>query len=471
MQLLHPNLGWQFALLLLVIVACSAWQLVGLVWTAVLWTCMESIWFVFMKKILIPRRVRVLRSAEAGQCSPAEFRRNVELAEFVIRLSPSRFWRRIAQVRNIHDMSRRLVWNYAKSLFYVRPDEDLTPANIELLEWATDRLEAASGVRLTVKDSQTVTSNITGWADDTYLIRILRSTPLAACVLSEVAAAVTSAILLLAGFRSGPMHNSSGLQCWIFEPRHASSQRPLVFMPGLGAGFVSILPFGLWLKRGLTPRVIILFRLPYADVGMVHRIMPQWDAIVDGFLWIMNELGATEVDLFVHSYSSQIANRVMRRLCGLDAVDGFPAPVRGFHCVGFMAIIDPTLLGDTTIGFSCAFINSWGPDINVGALTNRGGVPWKESMFFDPTDYGQCRDGILMYAGLGDQLLDCSLTAEVARRFVPSAVVEIDKSMFFHGQLLLEMACGGLACKSPSLLRFVSLLRQSLNPKSVPGMQ
>merc|ERR1712232_1511174 len=98
----------------------------------------------------------------------------------------------------------------------------------------------------------------------------------------------------------------------------------------------------------------------------------------------------------------------------------------------------------------------------MAALTNRGGVPWKEGMFFDPCKYGQCCKGILMYAGERDQLLECTLTSEGASVFVPSAILVIDAHVYFHGQIVLEFFLGGLVWGSPAARQFSQTLRSSL---------
>lgn len=216
--------------------------------------------------------------------------------------------------------------------------------------------------------------------------------------------------------------------------------------------------------------MVIVFRWPWAEYGQPFETMPQWNIIMEGIFAFMNEFGVETADMIAHSYGTCIANRVLRRLCNLDAEDGFPAPTRGFRSVRALALLEPMIFGDTSAGLSCAFCNNLGLDINLASLTNRGGVPWKETMFYDPSSRGQCLGGIHIYACVGDAFVDASGMKEFCRKHQPSARFKKDTTRFtFHGRFLCEMWCGASFLSAPCATRVMQLVLNALDPKLAGG--
>merc|ERR1719201_2921638 len=108
------------------------------------------------------------------------------------------------------------------------------------------------------------------------------------------------------------------------------------------------------------------------------------------------------------------------------------------------------MLGDTSAGVSCGQFNTRGLDINMAALANRGGVPWKETMFYDPQMNGQCQGGMHMYACTGDFLMDVDSTIDFCRKYQPNCVFHKDTNpKGNHGSFLVDLWCGAAFRKAP----------------------
>ena len=118
---------------------------------------------------------------------------------------------------------------------------------------------------------------IQGWADDEHLAGIVRSTPLVVSLAAVVSSWATAVALRSFGWRPGPSHAQSGLQCWVFRQRRhgcvqgpddegEGEQPPLVLLPGAGNGLLSFLPVLLLFQRRLKGRTLIVFRLPHVEV-------------------------------------------------------------------------------------------------------------------------------------------------------------------------------------------------------------
>merc|ERR1712039_656377 len=121
------------------------------------------------------------------------------------------------------------------------------------------------------------------------------------------------------------------------------------------------------------------------------------------------------------------------------------------------------MLGDTSAGLSCGMFNEKGLDINTAALANRGGVPWKESMFYDPMSHGQCSAGMHVYACVGDFLMDVDSTIEFCKTYQPDARFHKDTNpMGNHGIFLIELWLGGHLWKAPSWSCVSKLLHDAL---------
>jgi len=180
--------------------------------------------------------------------------------------------------------------------------------------------------------------------------------------------------------------------------------------------------------RRYPSRQIVLLRTPWSELGMPLEPMPQWDDAVDDIIHGLTQLRIVNASIIAHSYGTCIANRVLRRLCGLNSEEGFPKPAEGFNCVRSLVLLEPMIFGDTSAGLSCGMVNSLGLDINLASLTNRGGVPWKETMFYNPQDHAQCLAGIFVYAAAGDMLLEVKSTEAFCQKYVPGANFYTDKT-------------------------------------------
>lgn len=398
-----------------------------------------------MRKVLIPRRVQALQSKEAGSCKPDAFLRTIDLAESSCKRDPRRFWRRITRIASSGRIPRETVRGYAQNLLYMRPGDKLTASKASLLEAATDRLEAASptGFSSSAQFKRRSASTISGWTDDEELCRLICTTPLAVCAAAEISVAFVSAVLAAAGWVRVCDHGASGLEMWMCKPQaftHEIERKPLVLLPGLGCGFASFLPLALVLQRRLPERTLVLFRWPWSEWGMPLEQLPPWDLLVDAMLQVLSELGYSTGDVVAHSYGTVVANRLLRRLCNLDAEEGCPKPTHGFQSVGALVLLEPMIFGDSAAGISCGLCNHLLPDLNTATLANRGGVPWKESMFYDPKQHGQCLQGISIHACAGDALLDIPLTRSFCEKHVPSAKYHLDRTWgSFHGRFLMEL--------------------------------
>lgn len=442
------------------------------------WIGAEAVWYIFMRWVLIPSRIQALRVTDAGECAPGDFHRTVDMVVRAVKRDGRTFWKRITRIASADRIPVDTVKNYARSLLYVNPDKDLTASKAELIDHATERLEVASGRKFSVEDncdylpnvpksrqSPQIKTTISGWVDDNDLQRIVRTTPLVVCVAAECSVAFTSGILRLAGWYRASTHKC-GLQAWIWKPKCNSLERPLVLIPGSVIGYLSFLPFALHLQQRLPSRMIVLFRCPWSEVGMPFERMPQWNPIVEGVLAALSQLNIKEWDMVSHSYGTCISNRVLRRLCGLDADEGFPSS--GFGRCGTLILLEPMIFGDTSAGFSCGLANSLGPDINIASLSNRGGVPWKETMFYDPAKRDQCLDGIVIYACSGDGLLNVSMLTDVCQKYVPSAKLELDNTwMSFHGRCFTEMFLGGVLWGAPCASRCLNTVLNAIKDNEV----
>eukprot|EP00930_Biecheleria_cincta_P007476 TRINITY_DN108694_c0_g1_i1.p1 TRINITY_DN108694_c0_g1~~TRINITY_DN108694_c0_g1_i1.p1 ORF type:complete len:495 (-),score=64.52 TRINITY_DN108694_c0_g1_i1:86-1570(-) len=430
-----------------------AWRIGGrhLRRSLVAWVALEGVWRTFMRQVLIPRRVQALKSKDAGSCKPDAFFRTIDLAESSCRNDPRKFWRRITRIASSGRIPRETVKGYAKNLLYMRPGDSVTASKASLLEAATDRLEAASpsGFETSskVKLQRRSSTTISGWTDDEELCRLICTTPLAVCAAAEISVAAVSVVLAAAGWVRACDHGGSGLEMWMCKPRastHTPELKPLVLLPGLGCGFASFLPLALVLQRHLQGRTLVLFRWPWSEWGMPLERMPQWDVLLDSMLEVLSGLGYSAGDVVAHSYGTIVANRLLRRLCDLDADEGCPKPTHGFQSVGALVLLEPMVFGDSAAGMSCGLCNHLVPDLNTATLANRGGVPWKESMFYDPMQHGQCLQGISVHACTGDALLDIPLTRSFCEKHVPSAKFKLDETWgSFHGRFLLELFCTG----------------------------
>merc|ERR1712037_500749 len=95
---------------------------------------------------------------------------------------------------------------------------------------------------------------------------------------------------------------------------------------------------------------------------------------------------------------------------------------------------EPMVFGTTSCGWSCALLNKRSsPSLAVAYLANRAGVPWKETMNYDPRDFGQCEDGLHVFFESGDPMVDLPLGRYVVKLHVPYAKVVVTSNRAGHG--------------------------------------
>jgi hypothetical protein len=104
--------------------------------------------------------------------------------------------------------------------------------------------------------------------------------------------------------------------------------------------------------------------------------------LIKDIIHSLRTLGVTDFDVLAHSYGTSVVNRLLRALCGLDKIEGYSAEgdASSQLCVKALSMAEPVVFGTTSVGFSCAFMNALGPDLNLACISNRGGVPWKATM-------------------------------------------------------------------------------------------
>ena len=111
-----------------------------------------------------------------------------------------------------------------------------------------------------------------------------------------------------------------------------SAPRPLVLLPGAGAGLTSFVPFVLFLQRRYRrigeERTMVVYRLPWVEVGRPWSHLPQWDAVVNDMGEGLSQLLGPHAafDVVAHSYGTAVVNRFLRSLChGLNPLSSSPA--------------------------------------------------------------------------------------------------------------------------------------------------
>jgi hypothetical protein len=415
--------------------------------------------------------------------------RIIDNVVFLMKPDPCAFWSRVMGTLLKGQVPASTARSFIRSLLFMFEDSACYALDEQkaLFENAMARVELASGGFAEVdsyEGSKEAPNLIRGWIDDAHLGSLIRCMPFIFIVIAELARYVTFCTLWMFGWKRGPKHASSGLECWVYRPKatHSTNLRPLVLIPGAGFGLTSFLPVAFLLQKRLTNRTIILYRLPWVEVCHPWAVLPQWSAIIGGILTGLADLGMgeCEIDLVSHSYGTAVANRLLRELCAGE-YDRHTHPTKRLR-VHFLGLLDPIVLGGATTGLSGCSINQAGPDISFGFCGNRAGHSTKEVMDYDPRLSGQCTGGIGVYMSGDDILADAGLARYVLEKenmLMPLSCKSQHKDEFvqfyedstvnsFHGRWLVEIWSLGLLWDSPCASACMGLLYKNLQ-KNIPS--
>jgi hypothetical protein len=258
-------------------------------WLSV-WLGTEALWLVYVRAVCVPRLASFHPEDAATPCTADEFDRAIDNVCFLLERDAPSLWLRVTGVSFEATPPPSVMRSYVRSLLFMFEDNAEQAA---MLEQGVARLAEASAACASSCASSCASGSpakmaaaelacddvpehlapnlIRGWSDDAHLASIISPTPLVLSVAMELFYRLTVCALLLLGWRRGPPHAASGLECFVYRPHPARSAgcggRPLVMLPGAGAGLVSFLPLALHLQRRLLSRTLVIYRLPHVEIA------------------------------------------------------------------------------------------------------------------------------------------------------------------------------------------------------------
>jgi hypothetical protein len=248
-----------------------------------LWLLLETIWVAYFHWEMVPIVARFRPEDGSLPLVPADVDRIMDNVVFLLQRDAASFWGQVMGRRlppgelvpasTAHSFVRSLLFMFQDVACYQYADQQ------RLFRQALARVEAASGGFATnavsTEELDLAPNFIRSWIDDQVLADSISSTPLLLVAWCELLRLFTLTSLWLLGWRRGYTDAASGLQAWVYRPTTSTTERPMLLVPGAGGGFFSFLPLA-FLLQSQSRRPLVLFRMPWVEVGKPWSTIPQW---------------------------------------------------------------------------------------------------------------------------------------------------------------------------------------------------
>ena len=233
----------------------DVWRL-GWAWLGLAWIGTEAIWRNYIRNVCVPRLATFHPEDANEPVKQDEFDRAIDNVCFLIERDAAFFWLRVTGVSfDARPVPSSTIRSYVRSLLFMFEE---TKEQAEMLQRGVNRIIAScitngQSVSLpadaddgfgTAAEEAAAPNMIRGWSDDSHLASIISPTPLILSAAMGASVSLATGVLFAFGWRRGPSHGPSGLECLVLRPtpaaiRRGRAARPLVLLPGAPSPVIS----------------------------------------------------------------------------------------------------------------------------------------------------------------------------------------------------------------------------------------